>query len=169
MLHGYLLDPWRMAIDGNGQFRLLSLHALRYYAPHEQKLLEKDAQTEHWGNIRTLFDWIAMSPPDSQVPPPIQEGSLYSSCEDPIASATTCHPCPVRGWSAGPPCRGRKCQSSTRLRRSHSKFEPEGRKEGRMYYCGGPKQEQAAVYSTDIRDCKIATGYVDMSEKSNLT
>jgi hypothetical protein len=69
MLHGYLVDPWRMAIDGNGQFRLLSLHALRYYAPHQQKLLEKDAQTEHWGNIRTLFDWIATSPPDSHVPP----------------------------------------------------------------------------------------------------
>ncbi|KAJ7827887.1 hypothetical protein B0H14DRAFT_3144415 [Mycena olivaceomarginata] len=63
MLHGYLVDPWRMAIDGNGQFRLLSLHALRYYAPHQQKLLEKDAQTDHWGNIRTLFDWIAMYPP----------------------------------------------------------------------------------------------------------
>jgi hypothetical protein len=49
--------------------------------------------------------------------------------------------------------------------RSHSKFEgqAEGRKEGRMYYCGGPKQEQAAVYSTDARDCKIATGYIDRS------
>ncbi|KAJ7813237.1 hypothetical protein B0H14DRAFT_2605225 [Mycena olivaceomarginata] len=69
MLHGYLLDPWHIAIDGNGQFRLLDLHALRYHAPHQQKLLEKDAQTEHWGNIRKLFDWIAMCPPDSQVPP----------------------------------------------------------------------------------------------------
>ncbi|KAJ6463543.1 hypothetical protein C8R45DRAFT_522787 [Mycena sanguinolenta] len=61
MLHGFLIDTERMMIDENGQVRLLELHALRYYSPHQRKQLEEDAQELHWDRLREIFDVLALS------------------------------------------------------------------------------------------------------------
>jgi hypothetical protein len=55
MIHGYLVDLYRIAMDENGRVRLLNLSCLRYYAP-QWKQLDEDAKEDHWDSIRTIFD-----------------------------------------------------------------------------------------------------------------
>lgn len=43
-------------MDENGQVRILDLAAFVYYAPHERKKLEEDAQKYHWDPLQFLFD-----------------------------------------------------------------------------------------------------------------
>ncbi|KAJ7827854.1 hypothetical protein B0H14DRAFT_2594958 [Mycena olivaceomarginata] len=56
MIHGYLVDLYRIAMDENGRVRLLDLSCLRYYAPHQWKQLDEDAKEDHWDSIRAIFN-----------------------------------------------------------------------------------------------------------------
>ncbi|KAJ7270644.1 hypothetical protein B0H12DRAFT_774804 [Mycena haematopus] len=63
MLHGFLIDGERMVINENGRVRLLDISSLQYYAPHQRKQLEEDAQKFHWDCLRKIFNDLAVLGP----------------------------------------------------------------------------------------------------------
>ncbi|KAJ6554479.1 hypothetical protein B0H19DRAFT_1071866 [Mycena capillaripes] len=60
MLHGGIIDDQRIVMDEKGRVRMQDICDLKYYAPHQRKQLEEDAQKYHWGPIQAVFDSIAV-------------------------------------------------------------------------------------------------------------
>ncbi|KAJ7630092.1 hypothetical protein DFH06DRAFT_706258 [Mycena polygramma] len=57
MLHTGIIDDQRILMD-KGRVRLLDIHDIRFYAPHQRKQLEQDAQRFHWESLNRLFKYM---------------------------------------------------------------------------------------------------------------
>ncbi|KAJ6492922.1 hypothetical protein C8R47DRAFT_1120443 [Mycena vitilis] len=60
ILHIGIIDDQRIVMD-KGRVRLLDIHDIRVYAPHQRKQLEEDAQRIHWERLNHLFKYMGPS------------------------------------------------------------------------------------------------------------